>query len=156
MIPWGADWPDNVWLGTTVETQKWAAARIPHLLQHNARVVFLSCEPLLGPIDLTKWFSDGKDTVGIDWVIAGGESGHHARPVNPDWVRSLRDQCINGGVGFHFKQWGNWQPTNDHVNGYPVRQLSGTSGAHTMINVGKKLAGRTLDGKEWDGLPWHV
>lgn len=116
-------WPlKNVWLGVSVENQMAADERIPLLLQTPAAVRFLSCEPLLGPVDL---FQAGALTGGlvnenefdahgnIDWVIAGGESGHGARPMHPDWVRSLRDQCQAAGVAFHFKQWGAWAPYVD-------------------------------------------
>lgn len=119
----------RVWLGTTVEDQEHADRNIPHLLKHDSAVRFLSCEPLLGPISL-RW-----DSRGIDWVIAGGESGAGAR--NPrgleDWFLQLRDQCADLGIPFHFKQWG------DHDrHGY---------------RVGKKVAGRMLDGRTWDGFP---
>ena len=115
---WGDGWP-HVWLGTTVETQKEAERRIPQLLSVPARLRFLSCEPLLGPVDLTA--IPRTRTVGfmrpldgrfnrIDWVIAGGESGQHARPMHPDWARSLRDQCATAGTAFFFKQWGEYRP----------------------------------------------
>jgi protein gp37 len=139
MLPadWGWDdggWP-NVWLGTTVENQTEAHRRIPHLLDVPARVRFLSCEPLLGPVDLT-WVRKGEansidaltgryvvDGYGqlqigkIDWVIAGGESGPGARPSHPNWFRQLRDHCAKAGVPFHFKQWGEWLPFTIYSNG---------------------------------------
>lgn len=122
----------NVWLGTTVEDQKTADERIPHLLKCPAVVRFLSCEPLLGPIRLDRlqreevgftWIDDsltGFKAHGaggwygekIHWVIAGGESGSKARPSHPDWFRSLRDQCQAANVPFFFKQWGEWLPMN--------------------------------------------
>lgn len=109
---------DNVWLGTSIEHQEAANERIPHLLRaaHLCTYMFLSCEPLLGPLefsDVTKR-SDavvqlGKRSIdGIDWVIVGGESGPNARPMHPDWARSLRDQCAAAGVAFLFKQWGEY------------------------------------------------
>lgn len=131
------DWPANAWAGTTVESQEWAEKRIPHLLRVPAPVRFLSCEPLVGPVDLSLvgydspnggmvldtlsgeavWSDTGCladwDTLGmspIDWVITGGESGPKARPAHPAWYRSLRDQCRAAGVAFHFKQWGEWCP----------------------------------------------
>jgi protein gp37 len=134
-VPWGNDWPQNVWLGTTVETQRWAQERIPHLLSNAARVRFLSCEPLLGPLDLAEWLGRGR----VDWVIAGGESGPKARPMDPIWPTSVRDQCKHAGVAFHFKQWGDWGPSLDH----PYR----------LTRVGKKAAGRHLDGRTWDQFP---
>jgi len=140
-------WPlPNVWLGTSVEDQRWADIRIPKLLETPAAVRFLSCEPLLGPIDLrTKArngalidslrgdVSDPRDGVvyaaapgSIDWIIVGGESGHGARPMDSAWVRSLRDQCTDAGVAFFFKQWGGRTP---------------------------KAGGRELDGRTWDEMP---
>lgn len=104
MVPWGASWPTNVWLGTTVENAEWAAKRIPALLQQPAAIRFLSCEPLLGPIDLSPWLDE------INWVIVGGESGHNARLMDPRWACALRDQCVAAGVNFFFKQWGDWVP----------------------------------------------
>ena len=149
LVPWADDWPHNVWLGTTVENQRWANRRLPELTAHPANVRFLSCEPLLGPIDLDPWLQ------GVGWVIVGGESGGNARPMNPQWAESLRDQCGAAGIPFHFKQWGNWMPAVDgHINGFRSRLLRGSDGAAIpMVNVGKKQAGRLLAGRAWDGLP---
>jgi len=110
---------------------------------------------LLGQIDLGPWMDKSSRYGGIDWVIAGGESGHHARPTNPEWFRSIRDQCERHNVAFHFKQWGNWCPVSPNaVNGYRRRNMQGAGGQEiVLINVGKKTAGRQLDGTEWDGLP---
>lgn len=111
-----ADWldrgcPENVWLGATAENQEEADRRIPHLIAIPASVRFLSMEPLLGPVDLTRWSGLVDDCdFGLDWIITGGESGPGARPSHPDWFRSLRDQCVNANVAFHFKQWGEWLP----------------------------------------------
>lgn len=102
--------PHNVWIGTTVEDQTRADERIPHLLRIPARVRFLSCEPLLGPVKLSKeWLSRN----GVDWVIAGGESGPGARYMEPAWVMSLRLQCAFSDVPFFFKQWGKQARGND-------------------------------------------
>lgn len=128
MLPpeWGNGWP-NVWLGTTVENQEEADRRIPHLLNVPAAKRFLSCEPLLGPVDLTNirppevksgeahgwsciWTENHVGRPVIDWVICGGESGPSARPMHPDWARALRDQCVDARVPFFFKQWGEWLP----------------------------------------------
>jgi protein gp37 len=191
----------NVWLGVSVEDQKRADLRIPALLDTPAAVRFLSCEPLIGSVDLagrgwlpvsagdpdpdaecktcgTEEFSDqhGHETVHrcgsrhaepcrvlpngdcdldgeptgewcngpiqpyprISWVISGGESGSGARPAHPDWFRSLRDQCQAAGVPYFFKQWGEWAPRRDSVD---------------MVRVGKKQAGRELDGRTWDEFP---
>ncbi len=157
LVPWGEEWPRNVWLGATIENQKWADRRLPLLARYPAVVRFVSCEPLLGPVDLSRWFSRAADK-SVDWVIAGGESGHHARPSNPEWFQSLRNQCANFGVGFHFKQWGNWRPVPaDQVNGHRSRVLrSGESQPIHLVNLGKKSAGRMLDGQEWDQLPTRV
>lgn len=127
-------WPlPNVWLGTSVENQKWADVRIPLLLDTPAAVRFLSCEPLLGPLPLCRCDGaayqvqrhpflvaddcplHGKNR--IDWVICGGESGPGARPMHPDWARHLRDDCLTAGIPFHFKQWGEWG-----LQGDPTRQ----------------------------------
>jgi protein gp37 len=154
LTPWTSRWPRNIWLGATVENQRWAEKRIPHLLQHPAAVLFLSCEPLLGPVNLSPWLGRKNTGPGIDWIIAGGESGHHARVMNPQWLRGLRDQCTRNGVAFHFKQWGNWRPHDDEHVGHRVRQLRDSEvGIVTMVNLGKKRSGRNLDGREWDELP---
>lgn len=107
----------NVWLGTSISDQASADQRIPHLLAAPAAVRFISAEPLLGPVDLRTVADDALDDLcgeraAIDWVIVGGESGPHARPMHPDWARSLRDQCAAAGVPFLFKQWGEWLPLN--------------------------------------------
>jgi protein gp37 len=154
LAPWGAQWPANVWLGTTIENQKWAERRAPLLLEFPAAVRFVSCEPLLGPVDLTPWMGCASGRA-IDWVIAGGESGHHSRPTSPEWLASLRDQCRENSVAFHFKQWGNWLPVSaDQVNGLPSRTLRSIEGEPIqLVNVGKQRAGRRLDGREWNQLP---
>lgn len=155
MVPWARAWPHNVWLGTTGENQLWASRRLPQLVEYPARVRFVSCEPLLGPVDLTQWFNRSGEQRGVDWVIAGGESGHHARPTNPTWLRALRDQCRYHGVAFHFKQWGNWCPVRpEAVNGHRSRVLHLADGEPIhLVNIGKKSAGRKLDGRRWDQLP---
>jgi protein gp37 len=135
LAPWDRDWPTNVWLGTTVENQKFAGKRIDELLKVPAHVRFLSCEPLLGPLDLSPWIRD------LNWVIAGGESGPHSRQSQPGWFRSLRDQCKDAKVGFHFKQWGDWFPLEDSPQ--MVR----------FERRGKARAGRVLDGQTWDERP---
>lgn len=158
LLPWGPvmsvagrwldPWP-NVWIGVTVEDQQRADERIPRLLEVPAVVRFLSCEPLLGAVRLpaealgecsdpqcgdSTW--DHACTLGlpgVDWVIVGGESGPGARPMDPYWARSLRNQCTSAGVAFHFKQWG----------------------AHNadLVRIGKKASGRLLDGRTWDQFP---
>ena len=135
LAPWGSEWPENVWLGTTVENQRFAEKRLDHLLAVPAHVRFLSCEPLLGPIDLIQWIE------GIQWVIAGGESGPHARPSDPAWFRSVRDQCCEASVGFHFKQWGDWFPLEESSENVRFERR------------GKARSGRVLDGRTWDELP---
>jgi protein gp37 len=98
----------NVWLGVTAENQEMADKRVPALLNCPAAVRFVSCEPLLGEIDLRRWLVSlfNPSATRLDWVIVGGESGHGARPMHPDWARSLRDQCQDAGVAFFFKQIG--------------------------------------------------
>lgn len=150
MTPWEREWPENIWLGTTVENQKFADLRLPHLLKHQAKVRFLSCEPLLGEIDLRKWIKPmpRKKLYGIDWVIAGGESGPKSRPMDASSLRFLRDTCLENQVPFHFKQWGNWGPAPKNC----TRKML-VVGEVQMANLGKAVAGRVLDGKKWDQLP---
>ncbi|WP_421907237.1 DUF5131 family protein [Mameliella sp.] len=164
--------PPNVWIGTTVENQAEANRRIPHLLSIPARVRFLSCEPLLGPVNLLVTDHRGHDisalrgiacdpsdpdgpdeyyrTGKIHWIIAGGESGPKARPSNPQWFRDLRDQCAAADVPFHFKQWGEWAS---------VSEVEGPGDHHTFPDgrtvrrIGKSRAGRALDGEPHDGMP---
>ncbi|QCO14025.1 phage Gp37/Gp68 family protein [Azospirillum brasilense] len=191
-------WPlPNVWLGTTVENQAMAEARIPHLLGTPAAVRFLSMEPLLGMVDLRRWMADlcpnclqpgcvpslrfdsaevfsicGRFVMEtprplIDWVITGGESGPKARPSRTDWFRAIRDQCAADGVAFLHKQNGEWLQCRTHDPGAVAVQRDGTITASTkplatvaqdmgmlwMERVGKKAAGRLLDGVLHDALP---
>ncbi len=185
---------DNVWLGTSVENQEQADKRIPLLEECRdlAPVLFLSGEPLLGGVDLD-FACVRRELSCIDWVICGGESGDHARPMHPDWARSLRDQCQAADVPFFFKQWGEWCPSSvaPEPVAVPTTILAGTSaecvvdkkpdqqfqvlkreggnriiradgkfsgegpeaGDAWMIRVGKKLAGRELDGRVWNQFP---
>lgn len=165
----------NVWIGTSVENQKAADERIPHLLQIPSKVRFLSCEPLLGPVNfsLMNGRADcaqrlGRPALeGIHWVIAGGESGPNARPMHPDWARSLRDQCVAAGVAFHFKQWGEWveREYGSETGGVSCAVVTHTGEVYLhpttnalncpafLARVGKKNAGRVLDGRTWDELP---
>lgn len=160
----------NVWLGATVEDQANAEKRIPELLRTpNVAVRFLSSEPLLGSFDLSSFLQPAASSLqpSLDWVIAGGESGPGARPSHPDWFRSLRDQCEAAGVPFLFKQWGDWLPIEppwmrDDVPPLKPNErwlnLAGGHGFHgeevwRMRRVGKKAAGRMLDGVTHDGFP---
>lgn len=207
----------NAWLGVSVEDQAAADLRIPLLLDTPAAVRFLSCEPLLGPVDLRdhvdKLSDDDLGTCdwghcnraaiavrrdfshedlgyvsmlpvcaahrGIDWVIVGGESGPGARPMHPEWARSLRDQCVAAGVPFHFKQRGEWTwnepgafrmptlPLSDRVavmhpagmtamtrtNPFDPFERGHPHWATRIERVGKKAAGRELDGRTWDEYP---
>jgi protein gp37 len=196
----GWPWPlPNVWLGVTAENQETADERIPILLQIPAAVRFVSIEPMLGPIDLTMIPVPGsKDPVAmnvlnrrsvfaphIHWVICGGESGPNARPMHPDWVRNLRDQCQEAGASFFFKQWGEFIVPED---GTQTCRVCGCTNNNACIDdfgdgcywvepdlcsecvakpvpegdrpvkywrVGKKAAGRILDGREHNDLPWE-
>lgn len=215
MLPasWDQGWP-NVWLGTSAENQEEANRRIPHLLAVPAALHFLSCEPLLGFIDLAdawhgetaigaecwgecNWCKGGlpplhncqlgrqsdrqidRGISGIGWVIAGGESGGHARPMHPEWIRSLRDQCKFPEVPFFFKHWGEWGLSDparrvephalaDDGTLYRMADLVYPDGAryaeacrakherahlHSLYRVGKKAAGATLDGREHRDFP---
>jgi protein gp37 len=174
----GDYWPlPNVWLGVSAEDQKRADLRIPALLDTPAAVRFISAEPLLGPIDLSRFVEDDGekfDLPPLSWVIVGGESGPGARPMHPDWARSLRDQCVAAGVPFLFKQWGEWAPNQhpplracvcdwydgreaDICRNDPCRKLSKPPYVDDpraqMQRVGKKRAGRELDGRTWDQYP---
>jgi len=111
-------WPSNLWMGVSVENDRYSF-RADHLREVPAAVRFLSVEPMLGPLD-------DIDLSGISWVIVGGESGPSPRPVNPEWVTSIRDQCAASGVAFFFKQWGGRTP---------------------------KAGGRSLEGREWNEMP---
>lgn len=186
-------WPSNVWAGTSVE-QEWDGrrhliARLDALARVPAPVRFVSCEPLLGLVDLTPWLEPrcrlcgGLEPQNIDglppcemelplnWVVAGGESGPRARPMHPDWVRSIRDQCQAAGIPFFFKQWGEWLP-DDHCTDEqwhrarerygreePYSRLGEGPGALTVSTfqrwalVGRKAAGALLDGKEYREWP---
>jgi len=153
MTPWGENWPRNVWIGTSIENQKLAELRLPYLLAVPATVRFLSCEPLLGPLDLRSWFNRPSYNP-IDWVIAGGESGPRSRPMHPDWVIGLLQQCQRAKVPFHFKQWGHWAPADrTKVSGQETLLAVQDERPVQMIAVGKKLAGRMLKGTTWDNFP---
>lgn len=146
---WTDNWPDNVWLGTTVELQARAEELLPFLEQIPAKVRFISAEPLLGPLEISKWLGST-----VDWVITRGESGPKARPASPQWFTSLHAQCMRSETAFHFKQWGDWAP-GDGINlltrKKPAKALA--ADGTEMLRVGKKHAGRTLAGKQWDQLP---
>lgn len=185
-------WPlANVWLGVSVEDNATARERIPFLLQSPAAVRWLSIEPLLGPISM-RWFPawpenppytaenpyNGGGTNHLDglrrldWIVVGGESGPKARPMHPQWVRVLRDQCAEAGVPFLFKQWGEWAPGEnvERASGLvPIASLVGgewkigmedlaSLGGHVddepdLYRIGKGSAGRLLDGELHDGYP---
>lgn len=173
VLEWSGLPMPNVWLGVSVENQATADERIPLLLRTPAAVRFLSCEPLLGAINFRRVPEFNR--IGLDltnwWVIAGGESGPGARPMHPDWARSLRDQCANARVPFFFKQWGEWAPgSNFQTSGtvavdemgrtaadgllgnYP-KDASSADGWEMMHRAGKKAAGALLDGKEYREFP---
>ena len=170
--PWIALYgtPANMWLGITVVNQTEANRDIPKLMGIPAAKRFVSLEPLLGPIDLQSIQLDQrvlKDAIKnpahykLDWVIAGGESGPNARPAHPDWFRSLRDQCQANGVAFLFKQWGEWvdfeQMSTAWWNSRTYAQRIALERVYLdgllMNRIGKKAAGRQLDGVEHDGFP---
>lgn len=163
-IDWIEEWPSNVWTGTSVSDQPTADTLLAQLLRVPGRH-FVSYEPALGPVDFSNLRITGDHFVdalrgvdlsqrpplhsdraaSLDWVIAGGESGPHARPPHPDWFRSVRDQCAAAGVPFLFKQWGEYLPP----------EQDGARGDNQFLNcadepsrIGKKKAGRLLDGRE--------
>lgn len=155
----------NLWLGVTAENQQAADERIPLLLQTPAAVRFVSCEPLLELVDLGQYlissqnffFNDVPERPNLDWVIVGGETGPNARPMHPYWVMSLRDQCQAAGVPFFLKSWGEWLPNAQEYNcspgGNDFEQRHVLVGDVMMCRVGKKRAGRLLDGRTWDEIP---
>lgn len=172
----------NVWLGVTVCNQAEADEKIPVLLQTPAAVRFVSVEPCLGPVDLghLSWTDligstaeknalTGKTWIQgncgessqtlqgnrLDWVICGGETGPGARPMHPDWVRSLRDQCQAAGTPFFFKSWGEWAPNClcGAKRPHPIIQRPTPGHVGCMFKCGKRRAGRLLDGREWNEVP---
>jgi protein gp37 len=159
----------NVWLGVSVENQHFADERIPLLLSTRAAVRWISAEPLLGPLNITSKGRDGRALCGLyppgkmdapaipqlDWVVCGGESGANARPMHPDWARSLRDQCQAAGVPFFFKQWGQWLPVGQGMwsPGEAKAYAAWNWMNCEMVKLGKKNAGRLLDGREWNEFP---
>lgn len=178
--------PGNVWLGASAGDQNRVDMNVPPLLRAKeatgARFAFLSIEPLLGPVVLPECTGnyrckmngiDGhseRPLGGLDWIVVGGESGQHARPMHPDWVRALRDQCAAAGVPFLFKQWGEWVPHGPIPGGDEARDLRNgivqymigdgrefdghfRRGDAAVRRVGKKAAGRLLDGVQHDGYP---
>jgi protein gp37 len=169
-------WPNRrIWLGVTAENQARADERIPVLLQIPAAKRFASVEPMLGPVDLNHLQPNREveidclnGTHGITrphvgannkltWVICGGETGPGARPLHPDWVRSLRDQCQAAGVPFFFKSWGDWCTASQCEVWDPCKHaVPGPMpfGDYQDVHrVGKKAAGRLLDGREWNEYP---
>ena len=182
MLPWVNGWPVNAWAGTSVEEQKYAP-RLDVLAQVPAAIRFVSVEPLLGPVDLRSWLKpsammvhgdlSSPDTAaaiaavggaafrqewGLSWVIVGGESGPQARPMHPQWVRDIRDQCLRASVPFFFKQWGEWLPEEQCVEGQfrAARERYGEEdeyGLQRWAFVGKKATGALLDGREWREMP---
>lgn len=154
----------NIWLGVSVEDQKTADERIPILLQVPAAHRWVSVEPILGPVEIPEKVlcpcscfagnpriphPDCADKPSIDWVACGGETGPKARPMHPDWVRSLRDQCQQAGVPFFFKGWGEWgiDGQSPFVSGSVKDEKM-----PTVKRIGHKKSGRLLDGREWNEL----
>lgn len=157
-LPKGYVFPSNVWLGTTVENQDEADKRVRHLLDFATPAVrFLSCEPLLGPLDLRRFLTRNEAGVRVDWVIAGGESGHGSRPMEPQWPDELRKQCTSARVAFHFKQWGHWAPVElatDALTKRTVIHIVKQGNLEIQLAaVGKGKAGRVLGGRHWDQFP---
>lgn len=169
--------PDHIWRGVTAENQVLAEERIPYLLRVPGRR-FLSVEPMLGPVDLTKivlkrsdapekgkpdlsinclqgWHggADRPERSQIHAVLLGGESGLQARAMNPQWARDVRDACCQAGIPFFFKQWGEWASVSE-VKGAGVHHRF--RDGRTVRRVGKRRAGRNLDGCKHDDLPWGI
>ena len=170
-------WPAHVGLMASVVDQIEADRDVPRLLALKAKLnipwVGVSAEPLLGPIDLEPWLAWPDDRVTLDWIIVGGESGPDARPMHPDWARSIRDQCNTAGVPFFFKQWGEWTPGENVSEDICGRRPNATwFGGQWMFGetrmedpedgwaddidlyrIGKRAAGRMIDGVEHNGFP---
>lgn len=171
----GGDYLPNLWLGVSVENQETADKRIPELLKIPAAKRVVSYEPALGAVNFRpfddfsdtghgrRWLgksSNAANSQGIDWLIAGGETGPGARPSHPDWFRSARDQCVAAGVSFFFKQWGEYVDIDDAIKrlnynpyGNELKKIFIKGHSLPLVRVGKRLAGRLLDGKEWNQIP---
>ncbi|AMQ67014.1 hypothetical protein SEA_BIPPER_79 [Mycobacterium phage Bipper] len=170
----GMTWPlPNVWVGVSAENQQWWDTRVEYLLGTPAAVRWVSLEPLLGHITMgTPWSLDPETFrfTGIDWVVVGGESGTGARPMHPEWARSLRDQCAAAKVPFLFKQWGNWSPVapdeaarnRDRLVFQNGKSISFEHATRTdlerwdyvvMRRAPKSAGGRHLDGQLHDQYP---
>jgi protein gp37 len=157
-LPKGYEFPANVWLGATVEDSKSAGKRLDYLLDFQTPSVrFVSCEPLLGALDLRQYLVKGTKGTRIDWVIAGGESGPGARPMEPQWPEQLRHQCVQARVPFHFKQWGHWAPLESAVQPVagrvPIRVIKSNDAEIRLAGLGKGKSGRELAGRHWDQFP---
>lgn len=157
---------NNIWMGISAENQDTANERIPLLLKTPGHIRWVSAEPLLGPIDLRKcgaikekWNivrTDVSCSVGeIDWLVTGGESGHGARPMHPNWARKLRDDCSEASIPFFFKQWGKWSPDmpSQPYNYRKELVRDGVKTTTVMYGVGKKIAGNKLDSKIYQEYP---
>jgi len=190
MVPssWASAWPRNAWAGTTAENARRLQERMVHLARIPASIRFLSIEPLMGPLSVKPYLgfyraAHGRvaiecphgfdacpscDAGPIHWCIVGGESGRNARPMHPGWVREIRDECATAGTPFHFKQWGEFVPREDHAGHVPEKRLVWVardgevrdelqrvdrSKWALMARVGKKAAGSILDGRAWLEIP---
>lgn len=160
------DYRHNCWLLTSISTQADAGKNIPELLKCRDLVPVLgvSAEPLLGPVELGVTRREARDSRAsqlaprafLDWLIVGGESGPHARPMHPEWARGLRDQCQAAGVPFFFKQWGEFLPFDQCGAAdvkLPIEDAMNHAATGAPVRVGKAKAGRLLDGSEWNEFP---
>ncbi len=155
---------ENLWPGVTAENQARADERIPVLFQIPAAHYWLSIEPMLGSMDINLYLSVRNRFLGcgvsvldpeVEGIVLGGESGPGARPMHPDRVRSVRDQCQAAGVPFFFKQWGEWRARNT-LDSFPAVVMENFFEDRLLyLRVGKNKAGRLLDGRTWDDLPWE-
>ena len=149
LMPWNDHWPNNVWLGTTAEDQATLKKRLPFLVENPSRIRFLSCEPLLDAMELTPDLASDS----VQWVRADGESGANARPYDPQWVRDIRDSCLEFNVPFHFKQWIDWAPLSEVRNAVPRSVQSNGLYSTQIRRFGKKVSGRLRENQGWNGLP---
>ena len=139
----------KIWAGISAEDQEWFDKRILALILTSFKIKWVSLEPLLDSIDLSQYIND------LSWVVVGGETGPHARPMNPVWVRSIRNQCVAAGKPFFFKSWGEWAPVEQVKEIADTDHITRLDNADHVryIRLGVRHTGRMIDGKEWNQLP---
>jgi len=149
---YGQPWPPPNWIfGVSIEDQETANRRLPILARCKCAKRMVSYEPAIGPVDFTEAMGgDPRAILAFDWIIVGGESGHRARPMHPNWARSVRDLCASLGIAFFFKQWGEWR-VGESADFLKYQEDNSTG--QFMVKVGKHHSGSALDGVEWKEFP---